>query len=353
MVKRRRGSTDGPPSSRHRPFEELVGWALDADPRAVRGRSRRGRDRHRRRADRRPAARERDRARRDAVRPVRGRAADRMGRRLGCRSRTGSRSSGCRSRRTSPIPTTSPTRSGSRSSTSSPTTSGSTTTGSTSSASTERRRLAGADARDERDQAEHARRTNAGQHRPRQPAEPPPARARDQRVAVAAGPHVVETERRPRQADEHDDLRRDRDRQRRVDERPEREDPDDDADRTMRISPAGPDSVPRPSASNTRSAMSRPAHRPRSTSRTAIDLEDRDQGRRSLACPEDPERPSGRLERRDVAEDDPRQHVRQRRADQRRGERRGHDREVGLRAEAALEARRSTRPARRRPGSRR
>src|SRR3954453_23402597 len=32
MVKRRRGSRTGRPRSRHRPFEELVGWALDAIP---------------------------------------------------------------------------------------------------------------------------------------------------------------------------------------------------------------------------------------------------------------------------------------------------------------------------------
>ena len=115
--------------------------ALDAIPEPFASRARRGRDRHRRRAVRRAAARERHRAGRDAVRPVRGRAADGVGRRLGRRSRTGSRSSGCRSRRTSPIRTTSPTRSGSRSSTSSPTTSASTTTGSTSSASTDRRQL--------------------------------------------------------------------------------------------------------------------------------------------------------------------------------------------------------------------
>src|SRR4051795_2724587 len=32
MVKRRRGSRTARPRSRHRPFEELVGWALDAIP---------------------------------------------------------------------------------------------------------------------------------------------------------------------------------------------------------------------------------------------------------------------------------------------------------------------------------
>src|SRR3954467_2927533 len=32
MVKRRRGSRTGRPRSRHRPFEELVGFALDAIP---------------------------------------------------------------------------------------------------------------------------------------------------------------------------------------------------------------------------------------------------------------------------------------------------------------------------------
>ena len=32
MVKRRRGSRTGRTRSRHRPFEELVGWALDAIP---------------------------------------------------------------------------------------------------------------------------------------------------------------------------------------------------------------------------------------------------------------------------------------------------------------------------------
>ena len=32
MVKHRRGSRRQRPRSRHRPFEELVGWALDAIP---------------------------------------------------------------------------------------------------------------------------------------------------------------------------------------------------------------------------------------------------------------------------------------------------------------------------------
>ena len=49
-------------------------------------------------------------------------------------------------------------------------------------------------------------------------------------IAIAARTDVVETDRRAGQPDEHDDLRRDRDRERGVDERPEREDADDDAD---------------------------------------------------------------------------------------------------------------------------
>ncbi len=51
----------------------------------------------------------------------------------------------------------------------------------------------------------------AMQHRDRQPAEPAPAGPDGRRVAIASRPDVVETERGPRQADEHHDLRRHRD----------------------------------------------------------------------------------------------------------------------------------------------
>ena len=190
-------------------------------PGAVRERARRGRRRHRRRAHARAAARERHRARRDAVRPVRGRAAHANGAPTGSRSRTGSRSSGCRSRRTSPTRTTSPTRSGSRSSTSSPTTSASTTTGSTSSASTDRRqsaRIATAATRPDQRRAPNATRIGiVSQRNRRRPG------ADQRRVAIAAGPHVVEADRRVGQPDEHHDLRRDRDREGRVDQRAQRE----------------------------------------------------------------------------------------------------------------------------------
>ena len=84
MVKRRRGArTARPRHRRHRPFEELV----------ERARSPRSRSRSRAPSTRspsssptsrrRPAPRERDRPGRDPVRPVRGRPADRVGRRLG------------------------------------------------------------------------------------------------------------------------------------------------------------------------------------------------------------------------------------------------------------------------------
>ena len=82
-------------------------------------------------------------------------------------------------------------------------------------------------------------------------------------------------------------------------------------------------------------------------------LEDGDEGRRRLACPEHPERAASRLDRRNVAEDDARQDVGQRRADERGGERRGHDREIGLRAEGCLEGEADDLPGRWRPGSRR
>ena len=130
----------------------------------------------------RSAARERDRRGRHALRPVRGRAADRMGCRLGADARTGSRSFGCRSRRTSPTRTTSPTRSGSRSSTSSPTTSASTTTDSTSSASTDRQSDRSTTKAREADQPGG----EADEHRDRQPAEPSPARPDCRWVAIAS-----------------------------------------------------------------------------------------------------------------------------------------------------------------------
>src|SRR6476469_2641881 len=103
------------------------------------------------------------------------------------------------------------------------------TTGSRSSASTEPRWPLGTDGRDEPDQTEHASR-EAGQHRARQPAESPSTGARDERVAPATRPDVVEPEGRPGEADEHDDLRGERDGQGGVDEGAEREDPDHDAD---------------------------------------------------------------------------------------------------------------------------
>ena len=231
MAKRRRGArTARPRAPDHRPFEELVERAL-ARSRAVRGRPRRGRHRHRRRADRRPAARERARPGRDAVRPVRGRAADRVGRRLGRRSRTGSRSSGCRSRRTSPIRTTSPTRSGSRSSTSSPTTSASTTTGSTSSASTDRARRAQADGDRTAERRRARRRRTRASIGQRQPAERPAPGSAVGRVAIAARADVVEPDvARVRPTNMTtcgaSEMASDR-----VDQRAEREDPDDDPDR--------------------------------------------------------------------------------------------------------------------------
>ena len=84
-----------------------------------------------------------------------------------------------------------------------------------------------------------------------------------------------------------------------------------------RVSPAGPDPAPSPSASNTRRARSRPAPRPSDDEQDGDRLEDRDEGGRQLAGPEDAERPARRLDRIDVAEDDPAEQVRQRRADER------------------------------------
>ena len=105
MVKRRRGSrTARAAAPRATALRDAGRSGARRDPDAVRGRARRGRDRHRGRAVARAAPRERPRTRRHALRPVRGRPAHRLGRRLGRRSRTGSRSSACRSRRTSPDP---------------------------------------------------------------------------------------------------------------------------------------------------------------------------------------------------------------------------------------------------------
>ena len=65
----------------------------------------------------------------------------------------------------------------------------------------------------------------------RQPSEQAPAGDGCRRVAIAARSHVVEADRRSRQPDEHHDLRRDRDREGRVDQRAERERADGDTDR--------------------------------------------------------------------------------------------------------------------------
>ena len=64
MAKRRRGARTARPRSRHRPFEELVERSPSTPSRAVRGRPRRGRHRHRRRADR-PSSGARTRSRPD------------------------------------------------------------------------------------------------------------------------------------------------------------------------------------------------------------------------------------------------------------------------------------------------
>ena len=129
--------------------------------------------------------------RRRPLRAVRGRAADRIRRRLGRPHRTGSRSSDCRSRRTSRIPTSSRTRSASRSSTSSPTTSASTTSGSRSSGRTEQpaRSAASDDVRDAGEGREHAERDRE-QHRDRHPSKPGRRGGRGQIQAErpAAGP---------------------------------------------------------------------------------------------------------------------------------------------------------------------
>ena len=83
MVKRRRGARTARPPARHRPFEELVERALAAIPEPFAS----ALDEVAIVIADEPTAEqlrgERDRARRDPVRPVRGRAADRVGRRLG------------------------------------------------------------------------------------------------------------------------------------------------------------------------------------------------------------------------------------------------------------------------------
>ena len=193
MPKRRRGSRTARPwpprRARHRPFDELVDEALATIPMpfaaaldevAIVIADEPTPDQLRA---------QRAGARRDAVRPVRGRRRGPSGAPTGSPCPTGSRCSGCRSRRTSRIPTTSPTRSGSPSSTSSPITSASTTTGSTSSASTDGSaidptagqepptRQAGHDAQDRR---EH----EPDEHRD---GEPPEAAARSGRRARPAG----------------------------------------------------------------------------------------------------------------------------------------------------------------------
>ena len=84
MAKRRRGARTRPPTlAATRPFEELVDVALAAIPEPFASALDEVAIVIDDEPTRRPAARERARAGRDAVRPVRGRAADRVGRRLG------------------------------------------------------------------------------------------------------------------------------------------------------------------------------------------------------------------------------------------------------------------------------
>src|SRR6187549_1059400 len=97
-------------------------------------------------------------------------------------------------------------------------------------------------------------------------------------------------------------------------------------------SPAGPELVPSPSASKMRTAMSRPADRPTITRSVAAVSKTATRGG-ELPWPEDTERAAGRLERRNVTEHDPAQHIGKRRAGQSRRERRRHDRQIGLLAD--------------------
>ena len=112
-----------------------------------------------------------------------------------------------------------------------------------------------------------------------------------------------------------------RDGQRRVDERPEREDADGDAD-DDEDQPGRPGIRRRARAHRTPAGRRRGRRQPEEHEQERDGLEDRDQGGRDLARPEHPERAAGRLDRAHVAEDDAGEHVRERRPDQRGDERR-------------------------------